>query len=187
MSFSPQLWLYWASHFMPRARRDWLSAMEAELREISDPSEQKDFTVGCFKAAVKEGTQSRRGLSYIARLGGAGCLLSLSCAGIYSAGKMGADPEIIIVSQIIAGLCLFYIGGAALLISSLRGLKIYAGLGFSLALTAGIYCLIARPNSDQLPLEFLTAINFEAAGLMAGLFLFALYLCCLYDPEIHDA
>lgn len=187
MMFSTQRWFYWASLFMPKERSDWLAAMELELNEISTPAAQKYFAIGCFKTAIKEGAQSRKGLSYIARFGAAACLLSLSCAGIYSAGKMAVDTQFLVVSQIIAALCVLYIGGAALLISSLRGLRVYAGLGFCLATIGWFYFQMVRPKYDQLPIEFLTAVNFEVAGLMAGLFLFTLFLSCLYNPEIHDA
>ena len=69
MSISPQTWFLWTAKIIPHERTDWLAAMRAELDQISTPSERNAFAFGCFKTALLEGAQSRKGLSFIARMG----------------------------------------------------------------------------------------------------------------------
>lgn len=182
-----QTLLRWAAIFMPRDRSSWLTAMKTELEQISNPAERHSFALGCFKAALLEGARSRKGLSHIARAGGASFLFVFSAMGLFWASQIGTEPETFATSKIITGLCLFYICGAALLVTSLKGFKIYAGTGFGVAVSGWAYCRFARPSYEYVSNEFLTAINFEAAGLMACLLLVTVYLDWLYTPGVHDA
>lgn len=188
MIISSETWFRWAAKFMPRGRADWLDAMKIELEQISDPATRNAFAFGCFRAAMLEGAQSRKGLSYIARVGGASCLFMFSsAAGIFWTSKISSHPETLAIAKVITVLCLFYMCGAALLMASLRGLKVYAAMGFTVATLSLLYCLLARPNYEHLSTDFLTAISFEAAGMMAGLFMAGVYLSWMYTPAIHDA
>ena len=172
---------------MPHARAEWLAAMKAECAQIPNAHERLHFALGCFKAAGLERARTRRGLNYIARAGGAFCLLVLSLAGLYSATQMRLTPELALASDIISGLCLFYMGCAVLLVASVRRLQGFAALGFSAATLSWLYFGFVKSGGTPLPIEFLTAISFEAAGLMAGLFLFTIYLGWLYSPDTYEA
>lgn len=188
MSISSQIWFRWAGKFMPRDRANWLAAMKIELEQIADPVERNAFAFGCFRVAMLEGARSRKGLSYIARVGGAALLFAFSSfAAIFWTAKVSSQPETLAFAKLITILCLCYMCGAALLMASLRGLKIYAAMGFSIATLSWVYCLVERPNYQHLSTDLLTAISFEAAGIMAGLFVAAIYLGWLYTPSIHDA
>ena len=83
-------------------------------------------------------------------------------------------------------LAVFYALGAALLMASLKALKIYAGIGFCIAALMMSYFLSAAPSYVYLSSKYLAAISFEAAGAMATLFMASIYLNWLYDPAIHD-
>lgn len=187
MIFSPHIWLKWAEFLMPKKQHVWLSAMRAELSHITSPAERQRFAIGCFVAALNAALKSRKGLNYTARIGGGFMILAMSSYGIISSAGLASAPETLVLSKIIIGLCLFYIGGAGLLIASLKGLKVYASTGFGCAAIGWIYCLAVRPKIDGVSAEFLTALNLEAAFLMASLFLASIYLNWLYSPENYDA
>lgn len=184
---SSEKWLDWASSAIPHDKAEWLYAMKAECTEIVDPAERNHFAFGCFKAALSELARSRKGLNYIARACGAAFIIAVSIIGLNAAGKMAAEPTHLAIAKIITMLCLFYMCGAALLIISLKYLKIYASTGLCAAVAGWIYVKITRPSYENLPVDFLTAINFEAAGLMTVLLFTAMYLGWLYTPDIHDA
>jgi hypothetical protein len=184
---TPQTWLKIASKVMPNERSDWLQAMYSEFNEISSPSEKATFAFGCFKTAIFESARSRKGLNYIARWGGAIFIFVICIFGIFTAGSFGTEPESIAASRLIIILCLVYMCGAIFLITSLKNLRIYAGLGFGLAIASFVYCSLTRPNLASLPTEFLAAISIEAAGLMAALFLSTIYLRWLYVPSLNNA
>jgi len=184
---SSQTWLRWASFFMPVHNDDWLAAMTAELSAISNPKDRNAFAFGCFKAALLQAASSRKGLNYIMRAGGAIILTALSSAGFYASVKWGQTPEHLSASKILMVFCIYYMCGAALLLASLRGLRIYAAIGFCVTLIGWAYYGIARPRYEHISTEFLMAINFEAAGLIASLFFATIYLSWLYTPDLHDA
>ena len=187
MMLTPHTWLQWAKLFMPLERAEWLAAMEAELSNISDKVERKNFAIGCFKASAHEAVRSRRGLHYIARITGALLIFIMSFAGILMSLKLGAIPENVIESRLITGLCLLYMVAAGLCILSLRGLQIYAGIGLSFAVLGWIYCMLAHPKFETLSVKYLTALSVEASGFMAGLFLATIYLNWLYTPKNNNA
>lgn len=172
---------------MPRARGDWLAAMEIELEQISDLAARNQFAFGCFKAAMLEGAQSRKGLSWLARTGGAAFIFAGACTMILWVTKAGTEPETLAFAQLITGLSLFYMCGAALLMTTLRGLKIYAALGFVTAALSWGYFRFIGPGYPDLSPELLTALSVEAAGFMAILLAASVYLNWLYSPEIHEA
>lgn len=187
MNISPETWLLWTTQIMPRDRTDWLAAMRVELEQIASPSDRNAFAFGCFKAALLEVAQSRKGLSFIARVGVASLIfIGAIAAWVLWIARMDAQPEALALSKVIMPICLAYMCGAVLLLTSLKGLKFFAAMGFSLAVLSASYCLFARPIYMDLPLEFLTALSFEVAGIMAGLLFFGVYLTWLYNPDIHD-
>lgn len=183
-----EIWLKMSEKLMPRDRQNWLMAMKTELDQISAPSDRKAFAFGCFKAALLESAQSRKGLSFIAR-GGAASILFMGSIAIWFlwTAKMSAQPEALAIANILKPLCFAYMCGAALLLTSLKGLKFYAVIGFCVAGLSSAYCLVSQPVYLNLPSDFLTALSFEVAGIMAGLFFFAVYLTWLYNPDIHEA
>jgi len=69
----------------------------------------------------------------------------------------------------------------------MRYQKIYAGIGFGVAAMGWIYFRLAHRSYDNMPIDTLAALSFEAAGFMAILFMAAVYLTWLYDPHIHEA
>jgi len=187
MKCSPETWLGIAAKLMPPNRSDWFEAMEAELEEITDPYDRRAFAQGCFKTAIIEFARSPKGLSYIARAFGAAFIFMSCMAGIYLNSKTGALRDTGIASILIISLCLFYMCGAVLLLTSLKKLKTYSSIGFLTAFAGWLYCVIKQPAYEPLPIEFLTAINLEAAGLMGGLYISATFLAWLYNPKKHDA
>lgn len=187
MNISSETWLLWTAKVMPNDRTDWLAAMRVELEQITIHSDRNAFAFGCFKAALLESAQSRKGLSFIARGGVASLIFAGSIAAwILWFVRMNAQPEAFAISMVIMPICFAYMCGAVLLLTSLKGLKFFAAMGFSLAVLSTSYCLFARPIYMNLPLEFLTALSFEVAGIMAGLLFFGVYLTWLYNPDIHD-
>lgn len=187
MIVSPKIWFKWAKSLMPKNKTLWLRGMEAEYEEISNPKERNRFAFGCFQSALVEFSRSRKGLNYIARSFGAACIIAFSCACLFAATNMAQETENLAIAKLISYLGLFYICGAALLLTTLRGLKIYASLGLGTALMGACYFNIIRPEFKDLPIEFLTAINIEVAGLMSGFLFVAIYLSWLYTPDINDA
>ena len=187
MIFSNQTWLKWTAKFMPPGREDWLKAMKSELDEISNPSERHIFAFGCFKTALMESVRSRKGLSWLARMGGASLLFTFSILVILWSTKYATQPETLSFAKVISALGFTYMCGAILLMASLRGLKIYAGIGFGVAAMGWIYFRLAHRSYDNMPIDTLAALSFEAAGFMAVLFMAAVYLTWLYDPHIHEA
>ncbi|MEP1230972.1 MAG: hypothetical protein ABJG88_09885 [Litorimonas sp.] len=188
MNISPQIWFLWTAKIIPHERTDWLAAMRAELEQIATPSDRSAFAFGCFKAALLESAQSRKGLSFIARGGMASLIFAGSIAvWLLWHAKMYAQPEALAISKVILPICLAYMCGAALLLTSLIGLKLYAAMGFCLATLSATYCLFARPIYMDLSSGFLTALSFKVAGIMAGLLFFGVFLSWLYNPDIHDA
>lgn len=186
MNISPQTWFLWTAKIIPQDRTDWLAAMKVELEQIAIPSERNAFAFGCFKAALLESAQSRKGLSFIARVGVASLIFAGSIAAwVLWIARMESQPEALAISKVIMPICLAYMCGAALLLTSLKGLKFFAAMGFSLAVLSASYCLFAQPIYMDLPSEFLTALSFEVAGIMAGLLFFGVYLTWLYNPDIH--
>ena len=186
MILSPQTWLKWAAKLMPPSRKDWLAAMQNELEQISGPAEQNVFAYGCFKTALLEGARSRKGLSWVARSGGAAALFAFSAVLILWGTKNISSPETLAFAKLMTVLAVFYALGAALIMASLKALKIYAGIGFCIAALMMSYLLSTAPSYAYLSSKYLAAISFEAAGAMATLFMASLYLNWLYDPAIHD-
>ncbi len=184
---TPQTWLQWAKQIMPHGRKEWLTAMEAELSSITDKIAGQSFAFGCFKTAIFEATRSRRGLHIIARAAGAFLIFMMSFAGILVSLKLGATPETVVESKMILGLCLFYMAASGLFILSLRGLQIYASIGLCFAVSGWGYCILTRPRFETISTEYLTAISIEATGFMAGLILATIYLNWLYTPRTDDA
>ena len=187
MIVSPEIWFKWAKLLMPKNQALWLRGMEAEYEEISNPKERNRFAFGCFQSALVEFSRSRKGLNYIARTFGAACIIAFSCACLYAATNMAQETENLAIAKLISYLGLFYICGAALLLTTLRGFKIYASLGLGTALMGACYINIIQPEFKDLPIEFLTAINIEVAALMVGFLFAAIYLSWLYTPDMNDA
>lgn len=187
MIISSQTWLRCAAKLMPRRRDDWLAAMKIELEQVSNPSDQNKFAFGCFNAAMLEALRSRKGLSYLARVGGASLLFAFSTVALLWSTKDVSQPETLAFAKIIIVLCLSYMGGAALLMASLRGLKIYTAIGFGITALGWGYFNFVRPTYEHLSTELLMAVSIEAAFVMAVLFMAGVYLNWLYDPSIHDA
>lgn len=181
------IWFKLASRLMPPKHSVWLNAMKAELNAIENPSEKQAFAFGCFKTALLQGAQSRKGLNYIARGSGAVFIVIICLFGIFSAGSFGTEPEAISASKLITILCTIYICGAIFLVSSLRNLRAFAGLGFSMAASCFVYISVTQSSFANLPTDFLAAISIEAAGFMAALFLSTIYLRWLYSPNYYDA
>jgi len=187
MITSPQSLLNLAGKFMPRRRTEWLTAMQAELSIIEDPRARLNFAFGCLKSAALEAAQSRKGLSYIARCGGAAISIGFSIFGVVFAAQYSANPDGELIAKMIIGLCLSYGFGALLLLTSLQALRKFAGAGFILTVVAWIYCMTQSNTLAYLQIDFLTALSLEAAAIMAGFFIAATYLRWLYNPEFHDA
>lgn len=178
-------WLQWAARLMPAGRDEWLSAMRAEMASISEVRVRQSFARGCFRSALGEWARSRRALSLMARLAGALALLMMSIGGMIMAQNIAARGEdsLMVFARILPLFCLIYALGALLLLTSLRAVRIYAALGFGLALTAFAYVQISAPVIEGLSPRVLTAFSLEVAGLMGALFLASLYLNWLYDPD----
>ncbi len=187
MKISAQLWWLWAAKVMPKSSQAWLTAMKAECREIPNASERETFAAGCFSAALLERVRNRKTLNYMARAIGAAGLVGGSSLGIKAAMDMANNPAHAIAAKIIFALCLFYICGAALLVASLKGLKIYATCGLALAAFSWVYIQIRKPDIQTIPAEFIAALNIETMALMASLLFAATYLGWLYTPHFDDA
>ena len=184
---SPDRWLQWAVNIMPKEKQKWLVSMMAECEQVSNPVERQLFAIGCFKVAILEWARTRKGLNYIARAGSAFILMAGCCMGVYVATKSGVWPGAIYISKIITGLCIFYMAGSALILVSIKGLKIYAAAGFSAAMMGFGYCRLISSRLESLPTDYLAALCLEAAGLMIGLFFAAIYFNLLYSPGVDDA
>ncbi len=186
MSTTPNLWLLWASKLMPVQRAEWMQAMESEMMELSGPDERAAFARGCFLAALKEWAHSRKGLSIIARIGGATFLGALSIFGISAASSMALVPGQEYASQTIIGLCVIYLCSAILLLTSLKGLKVFSAVGFVGGLAISLLVRNTQTSDAGYYAEFQSAIYLEASGLMGVLFLATLYLGFLYSPDEPD-
>lgn len=186
MKISAQLWWLWAAKVMPQNNHDWLAAMKAECREIQDASERETFAAGCFRAALLERARARKALNYMARAIGAAGLIGGSSLGIRAAINMASNPAHAVAAKIIFALCVFYICGAALLVASLKGLKIYAASGLTLAAFSWVYIQIKKPDIQALPVEFIAALNIETMALMASLLFAAIYLGWIYTPHFNE-
>lgn len=187
MKISTQFWWRWAAKIMPENRQSWLEAMKMEYYEIQNTSERNAFAAGCFRAALLERTRSRKTLNYMARGIGALGLIGGSSLGIMAAIEMSNNPAHLIAAKIILALCLFYMCGAALLIASLKVLKIYASSGLALAAFSWIFVQITKPDIQTLPAEFIAALNIETMALMGSLLFAASYLGWLYTPHYDEA
>lgn len=187
MNVSSDMWLKWAEKFMPQQRTAWLRAMRNEYEQVSNAAEQNAFAFGCFKVALLECVRSRKGLSWLARTGGALFLFAFSSAAILWSIKDVSQPEAIVFAKIITAFCLSYLCAATLLMTSLKGLKVYSGIGFCVMALGWTYSYLARPSYEYLPVELLMALSLEAGGIMIGLFVAAIYLSWLYNPNVHDA
>jgi len=178
-------WLFYASKFVPDNRQDWLTAMRAEYKTIENPKARQSYARGCFMAVLGEWVQSRRALSILARIGGAGCLILLAVFGLLSARKMGLNTEqdLSVYAQIISMLCIAYMGAGLMVLLSLRMTRFFALGGFLAASLAFVWFQISPPVLDGVSAEFLTAVSIETAGLMAALFIACLYLTWLYNPD----
>jgi len=171
---------------MPEHKKTWLAAMKTECREIRNAAERDAFAAGCFRTALMERARSRKTLNYMARGFGAAVLIGGSSLGILAAINMAGNPAHLMAAKIICGLCLFYICGAALLVTSLKALKIYAASGLGLAAMSWSYVQVSKPDVQDLPAEFIAALNIETMALMGSLIFAAIYLNWLYAPD-YDA
>lgn len=186
MMFLPETWLKFAALLMPKNRTDWLRAMTIELQAIADPKARKSFAFGCFTSAGLAWCQSRKGLSYMARGGGALLLVGGSAYGILASGHFVADPETAFLAKIVTGLCLIYMVAGGLLLASLRALKIFAFAGAFAASLTWVWLMTMSPVVSDLPTRYLTAITVEVTGIMTCLAAAAIYLGWLYKPEAEE-
>jgi len=186
---SPHKILDWAAYIMPSKDSDWFAAMTSEIMAIPVKTEQYHFAFGCLAAALSAAVHSRKGLQYIARICGAGFLLMISLYVIYAWPNFQNTPEAIAAGNLTTKLCFYYIGGAALLITSVKGLRVYTLIGLCAASLSAIYLQFGPRNthSHLPPHDFLIALNLEALCLIAALFFASLYLSWLYTPEYDDA
>ncbi len=183
MKLSPKFWMQAASFISCETRADWMRAMEAELGAIETLEGRKTFAAGCFQAALYDFTRSRRGLSIMARGGGAVLALLMSGYVFGVALKWIGAAETAAMGMLIAGLSLYYAVCAALLWASLRRLQIFAISGFGAAVCGHIYFRLLAPQWESLSPEFLQAVSLEMAGLMTGFFIAGAFLLRLYDPK----
>ena len=186
MIMNSQTWLRLARRISDPRRADWLDAMSAECAHLDDPKQQSAFAAGCFKAALSDTVRTRRGLSAIARLGGALIILLMSGFGFGVALKLSGTEFSVPMAALVAGLCVFYAICAMLLAASLRGLRFVALAGFIVALGARLYLGMAAPELTASTSEFLKALSFEMAGLMTGFIMASVWLGWLYDPSLND-
>ncbi len=184
---SPDRWLQWAAYIMPKEKQNWLVSMMTECEQLSNPVERQLFAIGCFKVALLEWARTRKGLNYIARASSAFLLMAGCCVGVHVVTKTNAWSDAMYISKIIIGLCVFYMVGSALILISIKGLKIYAAAGFSAAMMGFGYCHLVSSGLEGLPTDYLAALFLEAAGLMVGLFFAAVYFNLLYSPGVDDA
>jgi len=187
MIISSFTWLKWAAYFMPSGRTEWLAAMRSELIEINDQKEQQRFAFGCFRASLSEWPKSRRGLSQLTRISGASLLTIISLLGIYQSSFVLNHGDTAALSKIILGMCCIYIVAAIFLLVSLKNLKAFSCAGAVIGALAWIYCQQFSVGTEALPQRFLTAVTFEATGMMGSLFLASVFLGWLYDPEVQQA
>lgn len=183
MIFSSSNWLQWAALFMPENRKEWLKAMTSEMEQIVEPQERQSFAFGCFRAALLEWPRSRRGLSQLSRMTGATFLTMISLAGIFQSYVMLGRAETAAYSKIIFGMCCVYICAAVFMITSLKNLRAFTLAGFSLGALVWTYCQFWVAGTEALPKRFLTAVSFEATGMMFSLFIASVFLGWLYDSE----
>ena len=186
MMINPQSWLRWARVFATPQHADWLRAMEAELDHIQGDRARHHFAFGCFVSIAQDVGRSRRGLSVIARWSGAACILLMSCLGIWSAMRMNMTTEASMVPYMIIALCMFYMGAAGFLLTSLRHLRTYAKLGAKLAIAGWVYGVLASSMASPIPPAFVQAISIEMAGFMIGLYALTIWLGWLYTPGACD-
>ena len=187
MTSLPEKILLKAEKVVSPNRKQWLLSMQAEIGAIPTAQERSRFAWGCCRAIASDTAKSRRGLNYIARLAASLAMLMGGLTGIIMSQKFGASPEMMTFSKILVFLCCVYIGAAILFILSLKILRAYAVTGFGLAVVSLIYCLILSPNTEPLPLAFLTALSLKFGAIMFGLVFISTYLSWLYDPEFSDA
>lgn len=185
MIFKPQTWINMARNICGPRRAHWIEAMHAECDSIEDMREKSAFAAGCFKAAVSDTVRTRRGLSAIARLGGALVILLMSAYGFGAALKMSGTEFSAAMAVTVAGLCVFYAICAGLLAMSLRGLRLAAVTGFLAALAARLSLGFAAPELEASDIAFLKALSLEMAGLMTGFIAASVWLNWLYDPALH--
>jgi len=186
MMIDPHVWLRWTKPFLSSDRADWLQAMESELAHIEDDRARHNFAFGCFASIVQDFSRSRRGLSSIARCAGAFSILTMSCFGIWSAMRMNLSTEASMVPYMIIALCMFYMGAAGFLLTSLSHLRTYAKIGAKLAIAGWVYGLLASSMSSPIPSSFMQAISIEMAGFMIGLYALTIWLGWLYTPGACD-
>lgn len=165
------------------SRAKWLDAMQAESKTIIDSAERQKFEAGCFQALLLDFVRSRRGLSLMARGGGALFIILMSGYGFGVALKSLAGEWPAAASYLIGALCVFYAICGGLLMMSLRGLRTAALAGFAAAVMGRLYITFATPQFAGLGDTFLSALALEMAGLMTGLFVASVYLSWLYDPN----
>ena len=182
MNVDPHIWLRWAAPFLTTGRSEWLRAMQAELSHIPDQRAQHQFARGCFFSILNDFSRSRRGLNYIARGGGACCILTLSLFGVWSAVHISDTAPTSLVPYMIMALCLFYMGAAGLLITSLNYLKTYVKFGTKLAVAGWLYGTFASSMTAPVSLSFVQALSIEMAGFMIGLYALTIWLGWLYTP-----
>lgn len=186
MIFSPSSWLKYTSLLLPKNRLQWLSAMQAELLSIPEEKARREFAFGCFVAALSEWCQSRKGLNWIARTGGAALLILFSIFIFYSSNQMTGGADTKAIASTINNLGFVYLITAALLIVSLKALRGFSAIGLLAAISSWFYVMVTDAISSSTLLKFYAVISVEVAGIMTFLFLTSIYLNWLYSPEFHD-
>lgn len=173
--------LQWAAAIMPRARREWIKAMAAELDAMRAGPERARFALGCLSFAVTSWSRSGRGMVWIGRGLLAAGLWSMSAVGAYMAIGLEDVPRF----TLLAACCVYSLGGAIALIS-LRAFRHYGIFGAATAATA--WCLLVGVG-PIVSRDYFAAIALETAALMTVLLLASTFLTRLNnrDAETSDA
>jgi len=159
-----------AAHMMPQDQTDWAQAMQVEFKEIIDMREQRKFALGCLSVSVRRAAQTRKGLSFIGR-----GLVAMGLTSLVFAILVIAKFETPQAISLFTALGFFYGGAAALTILNLKGLGLYASLGFGGAAIAWLALKFTNFGTVDLPNIFLKALSFEVMLMTGGLIICSIY------------
>ena len=162
-----------AVFMMPKSQSDWGRAMRAEYEGLTDRREQLKFALGCLQVSLIGTAQTRKGLSVIGRGLVAFGLASFSVYGLlFVAGQM-PKPQL---TPLFTVLCFYYAGAAAFTVLSLKGLRLYSGLGLGTAIITWTALKLTHYETAEISNFYLQALSFEWAVANMALFVAAIYL-----------
>lgn len=161
--------------FMPKDQDSWSRAMKAEYTQITDERQRLTFALGCLKVSISRAAQTRRGLSVIGRGIVAMGLAAFSLYGVFIlfAVSQFSAPELV---PLFTALCFFYAGAAAMTVLSLKGLRLYASVGFAAAVIMVAALKITKFETPEISNIYLQALSFEWGVANTALIVAAIYL-----------